>query len=314
MATSITLLILSLIALYIGADWLVRGSSSLAARAHISPLVIGLTVVAFGTSAPELVVSISATLNGQGNISIGNVVGSNIFNICVILGLSAIVFPLQAKTQLLKIDIPIMILASGLFTVLFWNGHLGRLEGLLFFSGVIAYTCFSLYFARKKGMKQAVAEGEITVSSHWIKDALFLAGGLIILVFASQLLVDNAVYIAKAAGISEAVIGLTIVAAGTSMPELATSIVAATKKNPEIALGNIVGSNIFNILTILGITSLIHPISAAEVNYIDLLVMLGVTILVLPVVRTGFKITRLEGIFLFSIYIAYTLYLLKDLL
>lgn len=314
MATNITLLILSLIALYIGADWLVRGSSSLAVRAKISPLVIGLTVVAFGTSAPELVVSVSAALSGQGDISIGNVVGSNIFNICVILGISAIVCPLQVKTQLLKIDIPIMVIASGLFTLLFWNGQLNRLEGSLFFSGILIYTCFSLYYARKKGNNSKTKTEKINVSSHWLTDLFFIAGGLVILIFASQLLVDNAVHIAKAIGISEAVIGLTIIAAGTSMPELATSIVAATKKNPEIAVGNIVGSNIFNILAILGISSLIHPITALQVNYIDLLIMMGVSLLILPILRTGYKISRIEGAFLFLIYIVYILYLLRDLI
>lgn len=314
MATSITLLVLSLIALYIGAEWLVRGSSSMAARAKISPLVIGLTVVAFGTSAPELVVSINASLQGQGDISIGNVVGSNIFNICVILGLSAIVYPLKAKTQLLKIDIPIMITASILLTVFFWDGRIGRWEGALFFCGIISYTLFSLYFARKKKDIAKIQNEQINISSHWYFDMFFIAGGLVILVFASHLLVDNAVYIAKAIGISEAVIGLTIVAAGTSMPELATSIVAAMKKNPEIAIGNIVGSNIFNILAILGISSLIKPITAPQVNYVDMFVMLGVSLLVLPVVGSGFKISRKEGILFFFIYIIYILYLLQDLL
>lgn len=314
MITSITLLILSLIALYIGAEWLVRGSSSMAARAKISSLVIGLTVVAFGTSAPELVVSINASLEGQGDISIGNVVGSNIFNICVILGLSAMVHPLKAKTQLLKIDIPIMIIASALFTILFWNGHIGRLEGALFFSGIIFYTLFSLYFARKKKETGDIPNEQINISTHWYFDLFFIVGGLTILVFASRLLVDNAVYIAKYIGISEAVIGLTIVAAGTSMPELATSIVAAMKKNPEIAIGNIVGSNIFNILAILGLSSLIKPITAPHVNYIDMFVMLGVSLLVLPIAKTGHKISRKEGILFFFIYIIYIIYLLQDLL
>lgn len=315
MTTSIFLLILSLIALYIGADWLVRGSSSVAARAKISPLVIGLTVVAFGTSAPELVVSLSATLNGQGDISVGNVIGSNIFNICIILGLSAIVYPLQAQTQLLKRDIPVMILSAIIFTILFWDGTLTRLEGILFFSGIIVYTALSLYYARKNGKKEILPKEEkINVSSHWLVDVGYIGGGLIVLIFASQLLVDNAVFIAQLLGISEAVIGLTIVAAGTSMPELATSIVAATKKNPEIALGNIVGSNIFNILAILGITASVHPITANDVNYIDLLVMLGVSLLILPVVRTGYKISRIEGVFLVIIYILYTCYLLRNLL
>lgn len=311
MATSIFLLILSLVALYIGAEWLVRGSSALAARARITPLVIGLTVVAFGTSAPELVVSLSASLNGQGSIAIGNVVGSNILNICLILGVSALICPLQVKRQIVKKDIPIMIGATILFTVLFWNGTINRWEGLLFFAGIVAYTLYSLYFARKH---QETTEEKIAVSKHWAIDVLFLAGGLVVLVFASQLLVKNAVFLAKAIGISEAVIGLTIVAAGTSMPELATSIVAALKKNPEIAVGNIIGSNIFNLLAIVGTTALVHPIDAPQVNYIDLLVMLGASLLILPLARTGYKISRIEGAGLVIVYVIYTLYLLKDVL
>lgn len=311
MATSIFLLILSLVALYIGAEWLVRGSSALAARARITPLVIGLTVVAFGTSAPELVVSLSASLNGQGSIAIGNVVGSNILNICLILGVSALICPLQVKRQIVKKDIPIMIGATVLFTVLFWNGTINRWEGLLFFAGIVTYTLYSLYFARKH---QEATEEKIAVSKHWAIDVLFLAGGLVVLVFASQLLVKNAVFLAKAIGISEAVIGLTIVAAGTSMPELATSIVAALKKNPEIAVGNIIGSNIFNLLAIVGTTALVRPIDAPQVNYIDLLVMLGASLLILPLARTGYKISRIEGAGLVIVYVIYTLYLLKDVL
>ncbi|WP_106831193.1 calcium/sodium antiporter [Parabacteroides pacaensis] len=316
MTTSIFLLILSLIALYIGADWLVRGSSALAARANISPLVIGLTVVAFGTSAPELIVSLNAALHGQGDIAIGNVVGSNIFNICLILGVSAIIHPLQAKTQLVKKDIPIMIVATILFTILFWNGKIGRLEGLLFFTGIVVYTFYSLYFARKHNKESNLSSEEKVKlgSGHWYVDVLFLIGGLAVLVFASQLLVDNAVSLAKSFGVSEAVIGLTIVAAGTSMPELATSIVAAYKKNPEIAVGNIVGSNIFNLLAIVGTTALVHPINAPQVNYIDLLVMLGASILILPIARTGYKINRWEGVGLVIIYVGYTFYLLRDVL
>ena len=231
MITSLTLLILSLVALYIGAGWLVQGSSALALKAKISPLVVGLTIVAFGTSAPELVVSLNATLSGQGDIAIGNIVGSNIFNIGVILGVSATICPLQVKKQLLRIDIPVMLAATVLFTILFWNGTLGRTEGLFFLTGIIIYTIFS----------QELEEQP----KHWAVDTLAIVGGLVVLVFASRLLVDNAVSIAKELGVSEAVIGLTIVAAGTSMPELATSIVAAYKRKTDIAIGNIVGSNLF---------------------------------------------------------------------
>ena len=290
MITSLTLLILSLVALYIGAGWLVQGSSALALKAKISPLVVGLTIVAFGTSAPELVVSLNATLSGQGDIAIGNIVGSNIFNIGVILGVSATICPLQVKKQLLRIDIPVMLAATVLFTILFWNGTLGRTEGLFFLTGIIIYTIFSLFYSRKHGTEGSSQELE-EQPKHWAVDTLAIVGGLVVLVF-----------------------GLTIVAAGTSMPELATSIVAAYKRKTDIAIGNIVGSNLFNILTIAGSCSLIHPIEAKNVNYIDLLVMLGISVLLLPLVKSGQKISRTEGFVLILFYVIYMFWLLRDTL
>ena len=310
MITSLTLLILSLMALYIGAGWLVQGSSALALKANISPLVIGLTIVAFGTSAPELAVSLGATLRGQGDIAIGNIVGSNIFNIGVILGVSATICPLQVKKQLLRIDIPIMLAATILFTILFWNGTLGRMEGLFFLTGIIIYTLFSLLYSRKQEEEPNLELEE--QPKHWAVDTLTIIGGLVVLVFASRLLVDNAVSIAKELGVSEAVIGLTIVAAGTSMPELATSVVAAYKHKTDIAIGNIVGSNLFNILAIAGSCSLMHPIEAKNVNYIDLLVMLAISILLLPLMKSGQKISRTEGATLILIYVIYLFWLLRD--
>ena len=310
MITSLTLLILSLMALYIGAGWLVQGSSALALKAKISPLVIGLTIVAFGTSAPELAVSLGATLRGQGDIAIGNIVGSNIFNIGVILGVSATICPLQVKKQLLRIDIPIMLAATILFTILFWNGTLGRMEGLFFLTGIIIYTLFSLLYSRKQEEEPNLELEE--QPKHWAVDTLTIIGGLVVLVFASRLLVDNAVSIAKELGVSEAVIGLTIVAAGTSMPELATSVVAAYKHKTDIAIGNIVGSNLFNILAIAGSCSLMHPIEAKNVNYIDLLVMLAISILLLPLMKSGQKISRTEGAALILIYVIYLFWLLRD--
>ena len=310
MITSLTLLILSLMALYIGAGWLVQGSSALALKANISPLVIGLTIVAFGTSAPELAVSLGATLRGQGDIAIGNIVGSNIFNIGVILGVSATICPLQVKKQLLRIDIPIMLAATILFTILFWNGTLGRMEGLFFLTGIIIYTLFSLLYSRKQEEEPNLELEE--QPKHWAVDTLTIIGGLVVLVFASRLLVDNAVSIAKELGVSEAVIGLTIVAAGTSMPELAISVVAAYKHKTDIAIGNIVGSNLFNILAIAGSCSLMHPIEAKNVNYIDLLVMLAISILLLPLMKSGQKISRTEGAALILIYVIYLFWLLRD--
>ncbi len=310
MITSLTLLILSLMALYIGAGWLVQGSSALALKAKISPLVIGLTIVAFGTSAPELAVSLGATLRGQGDIAIGNIVGSNIFNIGVILGVSATICPLQVKKQLLRIDIPIMLAATILFTILFWNGTLDRMEGLFFLTGIIIYTLLSLLSSRKQEEEPNLELEE--QPKHWAVDTLTIISGLVVLVFASRLLVDNAVSIAKELGVSEAVIGLTIVAAGTSMPELATSVVATYKHKTDIAIGNIVGSNLFNILAIAGSCSLIHPIEAKNVNYIDLLVMLAISILLLPLMKSGQKISRTEGVALILFYVIYLFWLLRD--
>ena len=310
MITSLTLLILSLMALYIGAGWLVQGSSALALKAKISPLVIGLTIVAFGTSAPELAVSLGATLRGQGDIAIGNIVGSNIFNIGVILGVSATICPLQVKKQLLRIDIPIMLAATILFTILFWNGTLDRMEGLFFLTGIIIYTLLSLLYSRRQEEEPNLELEELP--KHWAVDTLTIIGGLVVLVFASRLLVDNAVSIAKELGVSESVIGLTIVAAGTSMPELATSVVATYKHKTDIAIGNIVGSNLFNILAIAGSCSLIHPIEAKNINYIDLLVMLAISILLLPLMKSGQKISRTEGVALILFYVIYLFWLLRD--
>lgn len=315
MITSVTLLILSLFALYIGAGWLVKGSTELALKARISNLVIGLTIVAFGTSAPELVVSLNASLSGQGDIAVGNIIGSNIFNIAVILGISAAIHPLQAKRQLTRLDIPILIAATVVFTLLFWNGTLNRLEGCLFLAGIIIYTVFSLYYSRKHEKKIEEQTGELEKQPEpWYKDVLYIGGGLVILIFASNLLVDNAVSIAQELGVSEAVIGLTIVAAGTSLPELATSVVSALKKNPDIAIGNIVGSNLFNILAIAGTSSVVNPIIAKNVNYVDLLVMLGLSLLLLPLAKSGQKISRTEGWALIVMYLCYLAWLLRDLI
>ena len=315
MITSVTLLILSLFALYIGAGLLVKGSTELALKARISNLVIGLTIVAFGTSAPELVVSLNASLSGQGDIAVGNIIGSNIFNIAVILGISAAIHPLQAKRQLTRLDIPILIVATVVFTLLFWNGTLNRLEGCLFLAGIIIYTVFSLYYSRKHEKKIEEQTGELEKQPEpWYKDVLYIGGGLVILIFASNLLVNNAVSIAQELGVSEAVIGLTIVAAGTSLPELATSVVSALKKNPDIAIGNIVGSNLFNILAIAGTSSVVNPIVAKNVNYVDLLVMLGLSLLLLPLAKSGQKISRTEGWALIVMYLCYLAWLLRDLI
>lgn len=312
MITAFALVLTSLAILYFGADWLVKGSSSLAIRLGVAPLIVGLTVVAFGTSTPELIVSITAALSGTPEITVGNVVGSNIFNIGIILGLSAMIYPLRVHRQILRLDMPIAVLAALIFTILFWNGNFGRIEGACFLICIVVYTWYIVNQSKKEKKKADSQDdaGSYKTYKHWYIDAGLILLGLGVLALGSDMLVKNAVIIAQNFGISEAVIGLTIVAAGTSMPELATSVVAALKKNNDIAIGNIVGSNIYNLLAIMGISSLIKPIHAPEVNYIDNLVMLGFTLLLLPLMQTGYTIKRKEGILLFILYAVYLCYLI----
>ncbi|MGW8158958.1 MAG: calcium/sodium antiporter [Desulfoprunum sp.] len=307
-----TLIVVALVLLFGGAELLVKGSASLAARAGLTPLVIGLTVVAFGTSSPELAVSLKAALAGQGDVAVGNVVGSNILNIAVILGLSAVICPISVHLQLIKVDVPIMILATVLVPVLLSDGRLGRFEGGLLFAGIVVYTIFNVMMARKGA--EAEVDNEFATSvpkatKHWAVDLVLIGGGLATLVVGSRLLVDNSIEVARAFQISEAVIGLTVVALGTSMPELATSIIAAVRRQPDIALGNIIGSNIFNILAILGFSSLVAPMTAGGINLFDFGVMVGASVLLLPFLMTGPRLGRLEGMVFFGGYCGYLAFL-----
>jgi cation:H+ antiporter len=298
----------ALVLLFFGAEWLVRGSSALALRLGITPLVIGLTVVAYGTSMPEMVVSTVAALKGQGDIAVGNVVGSNIFNVCVILGLSALALPLRVKVQLIRVDAPLMVGVSLLFIVLFRDFHISRLEAGFLLAGIIVYTVGSVIFARKEVSAEVQAEFTEAVvrppGKLW-RDLLLILGGLAVLVLGSRLLVTNAVELARLLGISEAVIGLTIVAAGTSMPELATSVVAAFRKQADIAIGNIVGSNLYNLLAIVGVSGLLAPLHAPGIRMLDLYVMLGTSIALLPLMWSGFVLKRWEGAVLLAAYGGY---------
>lgn len=299
----VVLLLLSLVVLYFGAEWLVSGGSSLAVRLGISPLIIGLTIVSIGTSAPELVVSAKAATMGQSALSIGNVLGSNLFNVCIILGISALIYPLAVKRQLLKLDVPLMIITSVLFLVLFSDGVISRAEAVVFIAAFMAYMAYLLLTSKK----QAGGDEEDVIKKykHWAVDAVLIAIGLAALVFGSNLLVDNAVLIAQRLGMSEALIGLTIVAAGTSMPELATSVVAALKKRSDIAIGNVVGSNIFNILLILGVAGLIYPIHTPDINIMDNLFVLGVSVLLWLFMKMGSRIPRWAGIVFIGVYLVY---------
>lgn len=311
--------ILGLLLLVGGAEFLVRGASQLAAAAGVSPLIIGLTVVAFGTSAPELAVSVRAAMSGQAgaDIAVGNVVGSNIFNVLLILGLSAAVAPLVVSQRLVRVDVPLMIGASVLLLLLALDGKIGRLDGALLFAGIVVYTLFAILQGRRES--QAVAAeyaGEFSARPRtpagYLINLGYIVGGLALLVLGAHWLVDGAVGIARAFGVSELVIGLTIVAAGTSLPELATSVMASIKGERDIAVGNIVGSNLFNILSVLGLAALVAPDGvnvAPSVLRFDLPIMIAVAFACLPIFFTGYTIARWEGLLFVGYYVLYTTFL-----
>ena len=315
-------LIAGLVLLVAGAEVLVRGAAKLAAQFGIPPLVIGLTVVAFGTSAPETAVSVQAAFNGSGDLAIGNVIGSNIANVLLILGLTALVAPLIVSRQLIRLDVPIMIGASLVTYALAWDGSLSRLDGALLFAAVVAYTLFLVISSRRE--KAAEADDEFAKEFGLDEPAKPYAGlinaglviaGLVLLVLGSNFLVEGAVELARALGLSELVIGLTVIAIGTSLPELATSILAAIRGERDIAVGNIVGSNIFNLLCVLGLASLVSPqaiaVSANALAF-DFPVMIAVAVACLPIFFAGYTINRWEGLLFIAYYIAYTPYLVMS--
>ena len=291
-----------------GAEALVRGASSLALRLGITPLIIGLTIVAFGTSAPELAVSLKSALAGNSGIAIGNVIGSNIANIGLILGITALIRPIQIQSQMVKRDIPIMIMASLLFWGLLVDGSLSRFDGALLTSLLVAYLGFS-YLSGKSHEADDIP-GSSTLNP--MLAGLLIVVGIGLLVGGGILFVDGAVELATLFGISELVIGLTIVAIGTSMPELVTSIVAARKGQSDIAIGNVVGSNLFNILGILGLTAVVQPIMASGLNIVDIGVMLVLSMVLLPLAWTGLRIGRREGALLMMVYLTYISYLISN--
>ena len=307
--------------LVLGANTLVRGASKLALSFGISPLVVGLTIVAFGTSAPEIAVSVGAVLDGQTDIAIGNVVGSNILNVLFILGLSAVIMPLVVHIQLIRQEVPIMIGASVLLLAFAFDGKLSIIDGGVLTVLLIAYTVFLVMQSRRETqaandeyadeLKQAEPGAW---DSHWGAQLGLIAVGLVGLVFGSELLVKAAVSFAKSMGVSDIVVGLTIVAAGTSMPEVATSIAAAVKGERDIAVGNVVGSNTFNILGCLGLSSLASAGAGLAVPpsvlAFDIWVMLAVALACLPVFMTGREIARWEGAVFLGYYAAYVAYLI----
>jgi cation:H+ antiporter len=310
--------LLGLVTLVAGAELLVRGASKLAISVGISPLVVGLTVVAFGTSAPEVAVSVGAVLEGKTDIAVGNVVGSNIFNVLFILGISALITPLIVNAQIIRQEVPIMIGASLILLAFILDGSLSRWESGFLLALLVAYTVFLVVQSRRE---TAATKDEYEESmpakggwdSHWAVQILLVAGGLALLVLGANWLVDSAVAFAKAMGVSDLVIALTIVAAGTSMPEVATSITAAIKGERDIAVGNVIGSNTFNILGCLGVSGLVSAgglsIAPAVTNF-DIWVMLAVAVACLPVFMTGREIARWEGFVFLAYYAAYTAYLI----
>jgi cation:H+ antiporter len=313
------LLVAGLVLLVGGAEAFVRGASRLASMLGISPLVVGLTVVAFGTSAPEVAVSVQSALSGAADLALGNVVGSNIANILLILGISASIAPLVVAQQLVRLDVPVMIGVSILVLLLSLDGAIGRPEALLLLTGAAAYTGFLLVQSRKE-TAAVLAEyeqefgraPEADGNRRWVGSALLVVGGLALLVLGSRWLVSGAVSIAQGFGVSELVIGLTVVAVGTSLPEVATSVIATLRNERDIAVGNVVGSNIFNLLLVLGVAGMVAPggipVASAAIRF-DIPVMIAVALACLPVFFMGNRIERWEGLLFLGYYLAYTLYL-----
>jgi cation:H+ antiporter len=316
------LILIGLVGLLIGGEVLVRGASGLASAFRVSPLVIGLTVVAFGTSAPELAVVLQSSFAGQADLAIGNVVGSCIFNVLVVLGLTAIVLPVVVSARLVRLEIPLMIASSMLVLLFGLDGMLGRLDGLVLFAGLIGYMGWTIWQSRKESSefqedfeddietRAGVAE-EQPKSNVAVQLGLVVAG-LVLLVLGSKSLVSGAVSIARLLKVSELMIGLTIVAVGTSLPEIVTSILATIRGHSAIAVGNIVGSNILNILAVLGLSSMLAPDGIAvslDALYLDIPVMIAVAVACLPIFFTQYRIDRWEGYLFFGYYLAYTTYL-----
>jgi cation:H+ antiporter len=310
---------LGLVALILGAELLVRGASRLALSFGISPLVVGLTIVAFGTSAPELAVSVQSAWAGQVDIALGNVVGSNLFNVLFILGISALIVPLVVHRQIIRQEVPIMIGASLLLWAMAANGGISRWEGMILASLIVVYTVFVIRQSRRE---VAAGKAELDTSeipepgtgwqAHWSGQLLMMIAGLVLLVLGANWLVEAAVSFAKYLGVSELIIGLTVVAMGTSLPEVATSIMAALRGERDIAVGNVVGSNIFNILSVIGFSASVAPgdlsVAPAMLAF-DLPIMVAVAVACLPVFFTGGLVGRWEGAMFLGLYAAYTFYL-----
>ena len=304
-------LLCGLVLLIAGAELLVRCAVRMAANLKVRPLLIGLTVVALGSSAPQLTVSLQAALSDSTDIAVGSVIGSNIFNILVTLGLSALIIPLRVSRQLVRLDIPLMILASGLVFALALNKQLDRLDGVILLGGLLIYLALLPRQSRHSGHHHSNHDLPRT---SWLHNILLMLSALALLGLAGHLLLGAAVTVATELGLSERIIGLTIIAVSTSLPELATSLIAALRGQREIAVGNVIGSNVFNLLGVLGLTALVAPaplsVSPNALAF-DLPVMLGVAALCLPVFYTGYRVTRAEGLLFLGLYLAYGLHVVS---
>lgn len=310
--TIATLIVGGLLLLFLGAEWLVKGSITLSLHLGLSPLIVGLTIVALGTSFPEALVSIQAAIENKGGIALGNVVGSNILNIALILGISAIFNPLKVDSHLVKADVPILAGASFMLIVLLEDLHISRMEGSFLLLCIFGYIFGNILTVKRTSFEENKVSGiEVTNDSSkslW-KDIILLFVGLLALSFGSNFLVNGAVDLARIWGIREALIGLTIVSIGTGTPELATALMAAFRKKSDLAIGNAVGSNLFNIMFVVGIAALVSPLDSIGIKESDLYVMMGLSLILLPTVITGRVIDRKEGFIFLAIYIAYLYYL-----
>lgn len=309
-----TEIVLGLVTLVLGGELLVRGASALAQRLRVSPLIIGLTVVAFGTSSPELAVSLQASLTGSADVAVGNAVGSNIINVLFILGVAALIAPLVVSSQLIRWDVPLMVVASGLLLAFVFDGELNRIEGSTLFALLAVYLAWTIYQSRRESATviEEFAEGidseTEALRGHLLRQVLAISAGLAFLCLGSHWLVNGSVTVARIAGVSELVIGLTIVALGTSLPEAVTSVLASARGERDIAVGNIVGSNIFNILAVLGLSAFAAPNGLVVSNQaiaFDIPVMVVVAIACLPVFFTGSTIARWEGGLFLAYYLVY---------
>lgn len=306
-----------LIVLVLGADWLVRGASRLAFALGVPPLIVGLTVVAFGTSAPELAVSVGASLVGEAGVGLGNVFGSNTINILLVLGLSSAFATLPVSEQLLRVDVPFMVVASLATYLMAWDASLTRLEGVLLVLGLVLYLCIQVYLGKThEDVLEEFAESEALVEEKPPKLKLAVAGlyclaGLAMLVGGAHFLVEGAVALARLLGVSDEIVGLTVVSVGTSMPEIVTSVVAAARGSREMAIGNVVGSNLYNLLAVLGLACVVSPEVipvSAEMLRLDLPVMLVAAVICIPVFRSGREVSRLEGVLMvvsYGVYLGY---------